>query len=186
MVPPPPPWLREVDEAELIQRFRDGGRAGDEAYSELVQRQQAWVVRLVGYLLGNFSDAEDVAQEAFVRAFMHRETFQRGDNFRAWIRTIATRVAFNHRREAKTRLRYQEQVDVAAESPASTAAEVRDLLDHVLGQLPYAYREILVLKYVEDLSVTEIGALLNLGESAAKMRLMRAREAFWRLQGQAA
>jgi DNA-directed RNA polymerase specialized sigma24 family protein len=46
----------------------------------------------------------------------------------------------------------------------------------------YAYREILVLRYVEELSVTEIGEVLNLGESATKMRLLRAREEFWTLQ----
>lgn len=182
MVPPPPPWLREVDEAELVRRFREGGRAGAEAYSELVQRQQAWVIRLVAYLLGSFADAEDVAQEAFVRGFTHRDSFQKGDHFRAWIRTIATRVAFNHRREANTRKRYHDAAMGADDSAPNEASEVRDLLEHVLAELPYAYREILVLKYVEELPLSVIGEMLNLGESAAKMRLMRAREDFFRLQ----
>jgi RNA polymerase sigma-70 factor, ECF subfamily len=183
MIPPPPPGLRDVPESELIRSFRLGGKSGDEAYSELVRRYQSQIVRLVGYLLGDPAEAEDVAQEAFVKAFMARETFDRGDNFAGWIRTIATRVAFNCRRDSATRERYH----AAFAEPfdglhAVDDGEVRNLLANVLRKLSYAYREILVLRYVEELSVQEIGEILDLGESATKMRLLRAREEFWALE----
>lgn len=166
----------------MIRRFRAGGRSGDQAYSELVRRHQGWVVRLTGYLLGSFAEAEDVAQEAFVRGFTARESFRAGDNFKGWLRVIATRVAYNHRRDAKTRQRYHDQL-VAPEPPATTAAtEAKDLLAKVMSRLSYAYREVLVLRYVEELPLVEIASLLNLGESAAKMRLSRARSEFWALQ----
>lgn len=183
MIPPPPPGLRDEPEDELVRRIRQPGREGAEAYSELVRRHQSRIVRLVGYLLGDLSEAEDVAQEAFVRGFAARETFDRGDNFGAWIRTIATRVAFNCRRDRATRDRYHAEAPPPAlvASPA-VEAEARDLLEQVLPKLSYAYREVLVLRYVEELSLGEIASMLNLGESAAKMRLSRAREEFWVLE----
>lgn len=176
MIPPPPPGLRDITEDELVRRFRDSASA--EAYSELVRRHQARIVRLVGYLLGDPGDAEDVAQEAFVRAFAARETFDRGQNFGGWLRTIATRVAFNCRRDRATRERYHAALPAPEASSLGADAEVRDLLERVLSKLSYAYREVLVLRYVEELSLAEIGAVLNLGESATKMRLSRAREEF--------
>lgn len=183
MIPPPPPGLRDVPEHELIRSFRSAGKSGDEAYAELVRRYQAQIVRLVGYLLGDPAEAEDVAQEAFVKAFMARDTFDRGDNFAGWIRTIATRVAFNCRRDTATRERYHAAFAEPAEPVRSgDDGEVRDLLANVLTRLSYAYREILVLRYVEELSVQEIGEVLELGESATKMRLLRAREEFWALE----
>jgi len=184
MIPPPPPGLRDVPEPELIRSFRSGGKSGDEAYSELVRRYQSNIVRLVGYLLGDSAEAEDVAQEAFVKAFMARDGFDRGDNFAAWIRTIATRVAFNCRRDSATRERYHAAFAEPSDGlhMAGDDAEVRDLLTNVLARLSYAYREILVLRYVEELSVAEIGEILELGESATKMRLLRAREEFWALE----
>jgi RNA polymerase sigma-70 factor (ECF subfamily) len=182
MIPPPPPGLSEIPEQELVGRFREGGKAGVEAYSELVARYQSQIVRMVGYLLGNSSDAEDVAQEAFVRAFTAKDSFAKGDNFGAWIRTIATRVAFNCRRENATRQRYQAQAPTSDDPGYDRGVEARDLLTRALGKLSYAYREILVLRYVEELPLTEIAQMLNLGESAAKMRLLRARGEFWALQ----
>jgi RNA polymerase sigma-70 factor (ECF subfamily) len=183
MIPPPPPELHDVPEPELLRRFRQGGRAGDEAYSELIRRYQASIVRLVGYLLGDASEAEDVAQEAFVKGFTARESFDRGDNFSGWLRTIATRVAYNCRRESKTRKKYHDaSASIGEGFTTLDDGEVRGVISDVLGRMGYAYREILVLRYVEELSVTEIGEVLNLGESATKMRLLRAREEFWNLQ----
>jgi RNA polymerase sigma-70 factor (ECF subfamily) len=66
-------------------------------------------------------------------------------------------------------------------SPA-VEAEARNLLEQVLPKLSYASREVLVLRYVEELSIAEIASMLNLGESAAKMRLSRAREEFWGIE----
>jgi RNA polymerase sigma-70 factor, ECF subfamily len=112
---------------------------------------------------------------------MGRDTFSSGDNFRAWIRTIATRVAFNYRRDSATRAKYHAALEPTPDGRYGDATETRDLLDRVLTRLSYPHREILVLRYVEELSLIEIGDLLNLGESAAKMRLLRAREEFWAL-----
>jgi RNA polymerase sigma-70 factor (ECF subfamily) len=61
---------------------------------------------------------------------------------------------------------------------SSTNLEIRDSLLAVLSRLAYPFREVLILRYIEDLTISEIAALLDVGTSAAKMRLLRAREQF--------
>ena len=166
----------ELDDLELIALARSGGSRGSTAYSVLVRRHQANIVRLTTYLLGGATDAEDVAQEAFVRAYSALDRFPEGGSFRAWMRVIATRLAFNQRRDGGTRKKYQDQID--APPPSGDRVATREALERVMAELPYPFREILVLRYVEELSISEIATLLELGESAAKMRFLRARENF--------
>ena len=176
-----------VGESSLVARARAGGSDGHAAFRVLVERHQAWLVRYLYYVLGSMADAEDVAQDALVRAYEALPTFRGDAGFRTWLRRIATRLAYNHRRDARTRQRYHDHdravVSRFAPGPAE-ATEARDTLVKVLHALPYPYREILILRHVEALSVAEIAAVLDIGLSAAKMRLSRARDAFWDHHGE--
>ncbi len=165
-----------VDDEALVRAARKGGSSGEDAFSELIQRHQSKIVRLAGYLLSNFSEAEDVAQEAFVRAYLALDRLPEDANFEAWMRVIVTRLAYNHRRDSKTRSKYHDQIE-APRASSDNFAE-REALSKVLAELSYPYREILVLRYVEEMSVKEIADVLDLGLSATKMRLLRAREQF--------
>jgi RNA polymerase sigma-70 factor (ECF subfamily) len=176
--------VNEPDDAALVLEAARRGLAGQLAFEALVDRHQQWLVRLLTHLLGNQSDAEDVAQEAFVRAFLAIDTCTDGARFRGWLRVIARRLAFNHRREARTRARYEAQSGGASATDAEVLPrqlEGRDLLKQVLAELPYPYREIMVLRFVEELPVKDIADVLEIGESAAKMRLARARTDFQRI-----
>ena len=171
-------------DAALVKAAAGGGLAGQQAFEKLVDRHQAWLVRLLTHLLGSRSDAEDVAQDAFVRAFLAIGECGDGERFRGWLRVMARRLAFNHRRDARTRTRYEE--DGAAIAPERVEApsgsiEGREILMQVLGELSYPYREILVLRFVEELPINDIAEVLEIGESAAKMRLSRARGEFQQL-----
>lgn len=171
------------DDAALVRQAAQRGLPGQLAFEALVDRHQQWLVRLLTHLLGNQSDAEDVAQDAFVRAFLAIESCGDGTRFRGWLRVIARRLAFNHRRDARARARYEEQSGVPVLLTGETLSgqlEGRDLLKRVLGELAYPYREIMVLRFVEELPLKEIADLLEIGESAAKMRLTRARAEFQR------
>lgn len=173
----------ELDDATLVRSAAGRGLAGQLAFETLVDRHQQWLVRLLKHLLGNRSDAEDVAQDAFVRAFLAIEECGDGARFRGWLRVIASRLAFNHRRDARTRARYEEGSGVlgpGSTAPATGRLEGRDLLEQALGELSYPYREIMVLRFVEELPLKDIAEILEIGESAAKMRLQRARGEFQR------
>lgn len=183
-----PTPLAEAGDAELVEVARRRDATGRAAFSELASRHQQWLVRLLHYYtLRDRHSAEDIAQEALVRAFLALDRCPRGDGFRAWLRTIATRLAFNHQRDSKTRRRYHDafagDASPVAQDP-HRARESREVIEHVLSRLSYPFREILVLRHVEDLSVKEIAAHLDIGVSAAKMRLARARADFNRIYGQ--
>ncbi len=165
-----------ASDEELLAVARAGDRAGLAAYEALVRRYQGRVVRLATYLLGADSEAEDVAQEVFLRAHANLSRLEEGSNFWAWTRTIATRLCFNLRRDRATRSRREDEVDEpSSHAPSST----RTAVEWTLGQLSYPYREVLILRFVEELSLEEIAVTLDIGTSAAKMRLARARQSFF-------
>ncbi len=164
---------------ELVALAATGGRPGRRAFDALVERHMAWLVRTVDYLLGNRSDAEDVAQDAFVRAYAAIARCPT-DGFRPWLRVIATRLAYNHRRASGTRQSYHDRFRDVAQRGRSLVDQFDedDLIEAALGSISYPYREILILRHVEEMSVAEISDALGIGVSAAKMRLLRARQEF--------
>jgi len=172
------------NDQHLVNLAAARGLEGQLAFETLVDRHQNWLVRLLVHLLGSQTDAEDVAQEAFIRAFVAIEDCKDGSRFRGWLRVIARRLAFNYRRDAKTRALYEEHSGVLASrivAPIAGRVEGRDLLKHVLDDLGYPFREVMVLRFVEELPIKEVAAVLEISESAAKMRLFRARAEFQRI-----
>jgi len=165
---------------ELVQVAHGGGLAGRLALESLFESHQAQLVRYLYYLLGDLADADDVAQEVLLRAYQTFGGFRGDASFWTWLRSIATHQAFNHTRAAATRERYHRRAEpsVLARGPLD-ALEARDAVLKVLSALPYAHREVLVLRYVEQLSVRELSQELEVGDSAAKMRVHRARQDFW-------
>ena len=175
--------LLQLPDESLVARARRGGASGRAAFDALVRRHEHWLVRMLTLMVGQ-AEAADVAQEAFVRAYLAIGRYEGNTGFRAWIRVIASRQAFNRRRAAQTRRRKTGEMQRLAEpvrAPQAGVAErigAREVVQTILPTLSYPYREILVLRYVEELALSDIAAILDIGSSAAKMRLTRAREAF--------
>jgi RNA polymerase sigma-70 factor (ECF subfamily) len=163
-----------------VQVAKSGGIPGRTAFDQLILRHQGWLLRYLVYLLGDPGAADDVGQESFVRAFLGLRDLRDGRTFRAWLRQTATRLAFNHHRDRATRSRYEGQAatEATCEPRMEQRLAQRQAILWVLDQLPADYRAILVLFYVEELTLREIADVLDIGESAAKMRLSRARKAF--------
>lgn len=167
---------------------RAGSGSSRRAFSELVTRHSPWLLGLLTRLLGSRSDAEDVAQETFVRAYLALDRFDVHEPLPPWLRVIATRLAYNRIRSSSTRTRYGDAFQAMREATAQPRADpvaTRDSLHKALAQLSYPFREVLVLHHLEGLSVKEIAATLGIGLSAAKMRLKRARAQFVQIYNQA-
>lgn len=154
-------------------------------FEGLVRAHSDWLHRYLAGLLGSVQDAEDCAQEVFFRAWcaLSRLDLPNRAAQRALLRTIAMRVAYNAVRARRTQKRTvpkAEQVAPLVEAveggERNAGAIAHGVLD-VLSSLPHIHREVLVLRYFEELSIAEVAALLGLSESAVKMRLKRAREA---------
>lgn len=167
--------MNEQSDDELLEVARGGGRRSLGAYETLVRRHQGRILRLATYLLASDADAQDVTQEVFLRAYDNLSRLEQGSSFAAWSRVVATRLCFNLRRDRATRAR-TEQADVGDRT--TTPSSARGAVEWTLAQLPYPYREVLILRFVEELSLDEIARTLDIGLSAAKMRLARARQGF--------
>jgi len=155
---------------------------------------------LARWLTGNSHDADDVVQEAFLRAFKFFDTF-RGDDARTWILKIVRNTFYTQWRRARSRdesaefdeeqhsLGGDDAVPGAAANPESIVSSSQDiaLLDRALGGLPEEFREALVLREIEDLSYKEIAATLDITMGTVMSRIARARrlllEGFTRLAG---
>ncbi len=170
---------QEYEDSDLIALSVAKGDDSKEAFQVLVERHQGWIVGFLTRLLSSQSDAEDLAQNVFVRAFFALPKFRGDSSFRTWLRVIASREAYNHHRKRGDRPTDPMDFDhMAGDTGAQGRFDDHEALNLALGKVPYPYREILVLRYIEELSIDEIGNVLELGTSATKMRLKRAREHF--------
>jgi RNA polymerase sigma factor (sigma-70 family) len=161
-------------------------RGGDaERYRELVERHERRVFAVAWSRLGDAALAEEVTQEAFIRAYRRLWLLGDGAKFSGWVSTIARRVAINfglrHRRELNKRERWALE-NFSEAAPENSANEndsphSPETLRQTLAELPAAHRECLVLFYLEGKSGAEAATALSISESALRVRLHRARAA---------
>ncbi len=159
--------------------------SGDiDAFSELVGRHQDVVYNLAYRLCGNSATAEDMAQEAFVRAYQKLHQYQPSLSFRNWVLGICANLCRSrHRwwhREKKKQQAYAVEMAIRDETKENISrhdhAEEYEKLERALAALPVKLRGPLVLKYMEGMSVQEVATVLGIRLGAVKMRLARGRE----------
>jgi RNA polymerase sigma-70 factor, ECF subfamily len=137
---------------------------------------------LARWLTGNTTDAEDVVQDAYLRAFRYLDAF-RGDNFRVWLLTIVRNSFLDWLKDNRSGRQLFQPVseDMEWADPAPSAEAM--LLDRVdsetlgslMAQLPAEYREVLILREIEDLSYKDIAAVTAIPTGTVMSRLSRAR-----------
>jgi RNA polymerase sigma-70 factor (ECF subfamily) len=168
-----------IDDGELVERAQQGDV---EAYEQLVQRYQGLAARVAYLVARDAADAEDAAQEAFVKAYYALDRFRRGASFKPWLLRIVTNEALNRRRSAGRRagltLRAAEEPvsGDAAPSPETAALELekkRALLT-ALDSLAEPDRLVVTYRYFLDLSEAEMAAALGVPRGTVKSRLSRA------------
>ncbi len=173
------------DGAECLSRdereetlWIDRARAGDDAaYRWLLGQYRARVIRLAAHVLRSHGDAEDVAQEAFVRAFQRLPRFRGQGRFSAWLFSITVRLCLDRRRSAPwTREVPAEAAPNAASPPVPT--DTRLLIEALLDKLSPPMRAALVLREIEGLDYDEIAAMLQIPVGTVRSRLHTARAQF--------
>jgi RNA polymerase sigma-70 factor (ECF subfamily) len=162
-----------VEEKELVERARTGDRR---AMGDLYEAHARRVFTVIRRLVGDEHLAEDLAQEAWVRAFEKLHLFRGEAAFGTWIYRLATNVALNRLRRSSKR----EGVESAAELPRvarapDDAVVNRRVLALAMDQLPPGYRRVLVLHDVEGWTHEEIAASLNCSAGTSKSQLHKAR-----------
>lgn len=174
----------EVTDEALVSRVLEGRT---EDYRMLVERHKDAVFRFAWVLTRDRDVAEEVVQRAFVAAYGALARYEAGRDFRKWMFGIAVRETRRMRRsELRRRLREAAAVtEAVAEDPAelfergATAARVWQ----AIGRLPPVYREVVVLRYLEDRSLAEVAEILGQKESTVRTWMDRARKELRRMLG---
>lgn len=165
-----------MDECDLAQRAVQGDC---NAFDELASCYQARVYNVAYRMLGNREDAEDAAQEAFMRAFRAIRTIDPSTPPAPWFRKIAVNVCLN-RLETKELPTFEEDVAIRSSEPEPESQiierEISRQVRRVLLTLPSRYRAVIELRHFQDLSYAEISETLNCPLSGVKSDLFRARK----------
>lgn len=180
--------LTPPDESLLVQRARSGD---PQAFGELVLAHQTFVYNLALRALGDsgdfgdFNEAQDLAQEAFLRAWQGLPGFRGSSSFRTWLYRIVMNLCYNRSPQLKRSLN---QIDIegdeaqewrwAAQEPGPEQAletrELRAYLHRQIERLPANYRLLVMLRYQQDLSYEEIAEVLGMPLGSVKTGLFRA------------
>ena len=170
---------RPTEDTALVERARQGDEA---AYGELVTRYQALAVRTAYVITGDGADADEAAQEAFVKAYFALDRFRSGAPFRPWLLRIVANEAINRRKAAGRRPTVG--LSVAGDRPsadtalspegAALAAERRDAVVAALRRLRDEDRLVIAYRYFFELSEAEMADALAVPRGTVKSRLSRA------------
>ena len=182
----------EADPAAMEEiALVDQARGGDlEAFSELVRRYERRVYRTARHIVQNDEDAEDVLQEAMLKAFEHLDSFQGNSKFYTWLVRIAVNESLMKLRKRKSdrTVSLDESIETDEEPIVREIAvwednpeqrysqtELREILDKAIDSLKPIFRTVFILRDVEELSTEETAEILGLSIAAVKSRLLRAR-----------
>lgn len=185
----------ETDEA--LVKIANQAPPGDlRAFEELVRRHKAKVQTNCRYLSGNEEDALDLAQEVMVKTYFNLKRFEGRSSFGTWVGRIKVNHCLNHLRREKGRsfvdvdepgleaheaLQSRRGADAAAQ-----AGDTKAVIAEILEDMPESLRIPLILRDMDGLSYQDISEQLDLGLSAVKMRIKRAREFFRAAYGKGA
>ena len=166
------------DQENIIARARRGDA---DAFEQLVVAYRDQVFRLALRMCGNEADADEVAQEAFLSAWKALPNFRGDSRFSTWLYQLTSHAAIDLMRREKRQIAAEDITEVSASDPGPSPqqqaerSETRQAVRDAMGQLSPEYRQIVVLRFLQELSYEEIGAVLKLPPGTVKSRLNRAK-----------
>ncbi|MGA3266784.1 MAG: sigma-70 family RNA polymerase sigma factor [Verrucomicrobiota bacterium] len=184
--------LAPVDEEALVRRARHGDL---ESYDELVRRYQERIYATIYHMTSNHEDANDLAQESFIKAFEALKSFKGGSSFYTWLYRIAVNKTINFLKQRKNRIHLslndldfntEHDPDLVAlisdKTPRREASltELQEKLNAALLKLSEAHRLVVILHDVQGLSHEEIAKIMDCNIGTVRSRLFYARQ---QLQG---
>jgi RNA polymerase sigma-70 factor (ECF subfamily) len=174
-------------EAELVQRARNRDEA---AVRAIMQSNNRRLYRIARGILRNDSEAEDVVQETYVRAFTHLQDFRGDSSLATWLARIAMNEALGRLRRQRPGVEWtslppgtleaqviQFPLSAISEDPEKSMAqrEIQHVVEHAIDELPDAFRIVFITRVIEGMNVEETAEILGLKPATVKTRLHRAR-----------
>ncbi|WP_316572764.1 RNA polymerase sigma factor SigW [Neobacillus sp. YIM B06451] len=178
-------------DALVKKRIKQIKKGDQDAFAEIVELYKDKLYQLGYRMLGNRHEAEEIAQEAFIRAYVNINSYNQEYKFSTWLYRIATNLCIDRIRKKKPDYYLDAEVAgtegltlysrIPSDSPLpDKEVEMMELQEAIQGEivrLPEKYRSVIVLKYIEELSLNEISEILDLPLGTVKTRIHRGREA---------
>jgi RNA polymerase sigma-70 factor, ECF subfamily len=177
-----------LSEDELVSRI---ARRDEVAFEAMMRRHNGQLFRVARAILKEDAEAEDALQEAYLDAYRHIADFRGGARLSTWLTRIVVNQALMRLRRKGTRVvvpldewqdtrpgrRDAEMADDSSESPASATlrAEIRRLVERQIDELPLDFRTVFVMRDIDDMTVEETAAALDIPAATVRTRLFRAR-----------
>ena len=166
---------------EEFEVIRDCTSGQSERYAVLVDRYRALAYNSAYRMLGDQDAAEDVSQESFIAAYQGLKNFKFGSRFSTWLYTIVMNKCRDSLRAKRPGVSLDDLAEVRSDrgpSPEERASshQTGDIIQDALNALPPEYREVIILKHVQDLEYTEIAEILGMSVGSLKVRAHRGRE----------
>lgn len=161
---------------------RAEARSPEVGFGERIAENQRRVFQIALSVLGNSADAEDVAQEAFLRAYQKFDSLREAKKFRAWVNRIVFRLALNRKRGYRRRLARDtawQSTETRAMVDGAKQAEQQVMLDRLrreIERLPEKLRSVLQLSLVEEMDAADVGGVLGIPAGTVRSRLHTARK----------
>ena len=184
----PEPIPAQVEEVELVRRARKGDLA---AYDDLVRRYQERIYATIYHMTANHEDANDLAQEAFIKAFQALRSFKGGSSFYTWVYRIAVNKTINFLKQRKNKAQMSlDDLDLNAEHDPDLVAlisdktprrevnlaELQEKLNAAMQKLSEPHRLVVTLHDVQGLSHEEIAEIMGCNIGTVRSRLFYARQ----------
>ena len=174
-----------ISDEELVKKFTVGDI---NAFEALVVRYQKSIVNFIYRMIGNFQEAEDLAQETFIKVYQFAHTYEGRSSFATWLFGIASNLCYDNLRakshwdcifidEKKEAIREQLLGESAIPSPQKAAedSELADLIETAIGKLPVQQRQAIVLREYYGFSYSEIAEVAKCSVAAVKSRIHKAK-----------
>jgi RNA polymerase sigma-70 factor, ECF subfamily len=166
-------------DADLIARAASGDAA---AFQALVERHRSMVYRVAHQFAGNHHDAEDIAQEVFIKVYRSLDRFRQDSQLSSWMYRIVMNACIDHRRrhspaaaapfgEEAERKMLNTPEEAPGPEDRAYAGELGQVLEAEIGRLPHGQRIVFVMRHHQGLKLCEIAEALNLAEGTVKRQL---------------
>lgn len=172
--------MKNLLDEDLARAAQQGDQ---EAFAELVRRYEKQIFSMAYRLAGDYDEAADLAQEAFLRIYRMLDRYDPQKKFFSWMYRVAQNSCLNalSKRPANV-IPVERAEEYMADTPAGEPEqnylnrELREHIDEAIAQLPDNYRDVVYLRYIEDLSYQQIAESLNLPVSTVETRLFRGKK----------
>ncbi len=182
--------IRMIEE-KIVKQIKLVKKGDQAAFEDVVSFYQNKVFAICFRMIGNKHEAEDLAQEAFIRAYINIQSYDENRKFSTWLYRIATNLAIDRMRKKKpdyyldAEIKGTEGMNLYSQIPDNgvlpedevTSLETQSYIQKEIMQLPAKYRSIIALRFIDELSLKEISEILEIPVGTVKTRIHRGREA---------